>query len=157
MVLVKQVNAGEPGYFRIVLVMHRLLREVDLAEVAPRVSFSQLTMMAILNESGPLRMQDLATEMGMSQATVTTSAKILEKFGLLHRRKDLTDGRGVICVLTDFGEDKLETITRAVDEQMRESLKKSNPRARGKRPASVMESVFSSSTGAHRQATNNVS
>ena len=50
----------------------------------------------------------LAPKMGMEATSLTRTLKSMEERGLITRRKNPNDGRGVLIHLTDFGKEKRE-------------------------------------------------
>jgi len=48
----------------------------------------------------------LGPKMGMEATSLTRTLKSMEKKGLIERRKNPSDGRGVLIYLTDFGREK---------------------------------------------------
>jgi len=50
----------------------------------------------------------ISTRMGMEATSLTRTLKTLEEKGLIIRKKNPDDGRGVLIYLTDFGKEKRE-------------------------------------------------
>lgn len=50
----------------------------------------------------------LGPKMGMEATSLTRTLKSMEEKGLIERRKNPKDGRGVLIYLTDFGKEKRE-------------------------------------------------
>jgi DNA-binding MarR family transcriptional regulator len=50
----------------------------------------------------------LGPRMGMEATSLTRTLKSMEEKGLIERRKNPNDGRGVLIYLTDFGKEKRE-------------------------------------------------
>ncbi len=48
----------------------------------------------------------ISTRMGMEPTSLTRTLKTLEEKGLIYRKKNPNDGRGVLIYLTDFGKEK---------------------------------------------------
>jgi len=63
--------------------------------------------MAILDESGPLRISEFATLDRCSQPTATTMIKRLEEAGYAERTSDPLDGRAWLVHLTPAGRHRL--------------------------------------------------
>jgi DNA-binding MarR family transcriptional regulator len=51
---------------------------------------------------------NLGPRMGMEATSLTRTLKSMEEKGLIERRKNPNDGRGVLIYLTDFGREKRE-------------------------------------------------
>jgi DNA-binding MarR family transcriptional regulator len=73
-------------------------------EIEPSpLTTTQQIMLAIVVEDGPLRLRDLARRIGTTPATATRSTDALEIAGLVERKTDPTDGRGVLVGATPKG------------------------------------------------------
>lgn len=67
----------------------------------------------------------LAPRMGMEPSSLTRTLKSMEEKGLIERRKNPDDGRGVLIYLTEFGKEKRELSKNTVlkfNERIRERL-----------------------------------
>ncbi len=72
--------------------------------VMPRdISLTMATTLNLLERAGPQRMTHLATRLGVAQPSVTSLVSKLEHEGLVGRRADPTDARGVLVALTAAG------------------------------------------------------
>lgn len=56
----------------------------------------------------------LAPRMGMEPTSLTRTLKSMEERGLIQRKKNPLDGRGVLIYLTDFGKEKRELSRKTV-------------------------------------------
>jgi DNA-binding MarR family transcriptional regulator len=77
-----------------------------------RSSFRELSrtstsVLALLRDTGPRRVTELATAEAVAQPTMTTLLGRLERQGLVERRPDPSDARGVLVSLTDPGREAL--------------------------------------------------
>ncbi|WP_029041183.1 MarR family winged helix-turn-helix transcriptional regulator [Cucumibacter marinus] len=90
-----------------------LLRETGL-------SASQLVLLQILDDGGELTAGELATRMGITQATTTALIQKLENRGLITRRKGETDRRQVWLSLSDAGQQILARAPDAVHDKFQQ-------------------------------------
>jgi DNA-binding MarR family transcriptional regulator len=92
---------------RIAPAVERLLVELSrrrLGEVEPSpLTFTQQIGLAVIVDEGPLRLRTLAHRIGTTAATATRTADALEAAGLVERRPDPADGRGVLVSATRTG------------------------------------------------------
>jgi len=66
--------------------------------------------MAILEESGPLRISEFAALDRCSQPTATAMIKKLEEAGYVQRTSDPEDGRAWLVSITRVGSDRLQQV-----------------------------------------------
>lgn len=78
----------------------RLAREAGLTAV-------QLRVLQIVAEKGHATPTEIATRMGVTQATISALIKKLEGFGMLERRRSETDRRQTNLYITDEGLSKV--------------------------------------------------
>jgi DNA-binding MarR family transcriptional regulator len=69
----------------------------------PVLTNTQALALQILVSRGPLRLSTLAEEMHTTDATATRTVDALEAEGLVRRRAEPTDRRGVVAVTTSRG------------------------------------------------------
>lgn len=91
----------------VLIALRRIIRATDLysrklSKVSGLTS-PQLLIMQAINNQGEMTMGDLAHEVSLSQATVTTILDRLEKRGLLQRTRGEQDKRRVYAHLTAAG------------------------------------------------------
>jgi DNA-binding MarR family transcriptional regulator len=89
---------------QLVIAMHRLLR--GLRRAASGVAgphATQLIVLALLAQHGPLRVGELAGRIPCPQPTATMTVAGLETAGLVTREADPDDGRAARVVITDEG------------------------------------------------------
>ncbi|HEV7933785.1 MAG TPA: MarR family transcriptional regulator [Actinomadura sp.] len=94
---------------QVVIAMHRLLRRLRRAGDTSAVHPTQLIVLALLDQHGPLRIGELAGRVPCSQPTATTVVAGLQRAGLVHREPDPTDGRAAQVVLTEAGRRTLQS------------------------------------------------
>jgi DNA-binding MarR family transcriptional regulator len=88
---------------QVVIAMHRLLRRLRRAGDTSAVHPTQLIVLALLHQHGPLRIGELAGRVPCSQPTATTAVAGLQAAGLVNREPDPTDGRATHVVATEAG------------------------------------------------------
>ena len=86
------------------------------------LTFSQLRLLFLLREQGPVSMSRLAETLGVTIATASGVVDRIEKRGLVTRRHRVDDRRVVECVLTDAGERLLREMAGARMEAIRQTL-----------------------------------
>jgi DNA-binding MarR family transcriptional regulator len=72
-----------------------------------KLSRTATSVLALLRDSGPRRITDLAAAEAVAQPTMTTLVGRLERQGLVERRPDPSDARAVLVALTDRGREAL--------------------------------------------------
>lgn len=87
----------------IVIAMHRLMRRLRRAGPDATVHPTQLIVLALLNQYGPLRIGEIARRVPCSQPTATTSVAGLLAAGFVDREADPLDGRATRVVATEPG------------------------------------------------------
>lgn len=102
------LSADELATWRTFLEAHaRAMVTLDreLAEAGCGLDLREYDLLVQLSEAGPegLRLRDLAARMLISRSNVTRRVEALAARGLVERRPDPVDGRGVIAVLTPEG------------------------------------------------------
>ena len=70
-------------------------------------------LLSIDKENGTPSTQ-ISNSMGMEPTSLTRTLKTLEKKGLIIRKKNPDDGRGVLIYLTDLGKEKRELSKKSV-------------------------------------------
>jgi DNA-binding MarR family transcriptional regulator len=72
------------------------------------------TLMAALERLGPVRVMDLAREVGLDRSMVSRHAAALERAALVERQPDPYDRRSVLVHLTEAGSSELDGMHRAI-------------------------------------------
>ncbi|HEY1974206.1 MAG TPA: MarR family transcriptional regulator [Pseudonocardia sp.] len=106
----------------VVVAMHRLLRGLRRAGSTHSVPPTQLIVLALLNQHGPLRIGELATRIPCSQPTATTVVAAMVADGYVRRAPDPTDGRAIQVVPTEEGLGTLRSIALGEAEALAELL-----------------------------------
>jgi DNA-binding MarR family transcriptional regulator len=94
----------------VVIAMHRLMRRLRRAGNAGAVHPTQLIVLALLNQYGPLRVGELARRIPCSQPTATTTVAGLLAAGFVDREPDPTDGRANRVAATEAGLSTLRSV-----------------------------------------------
>jgi DNA-binding MarR family transcriptional regulator len=95
----------------VVIAMHRLLRRLRRAGHTSAVHPTQLIVLALLTQYGPLRIGELARRVPCSQPTATTAVAGLLTAGFVDREPDPTDGRATHVAATQAGRVILQSFT----------------------------------------------
>jgi DNA-binding MarR family transcriptional regulator len=95
----------------VVIAMHRLLRRLRRAGHISAVHPTQLIVLALLTQYGPLRVGELARRVPCSQPTATTAVAGLLAAGFVDREADPTDGRATRVAATPEGRAILQSFT----------------------------------------------
>jgi DNA-binding MarR family transcriptional regulator len=82
----------------------------------------------------------LAPKMGMEATSLTRTLKSMEDRGLIIRKKNPNDGRGMLIYLTEFGKEKRE-LSRNTVLKFNESLRKNIPQEKLQHFIEVAESI----------------
>jgi DNA-binding MarR family transcriptional regulator len=84
--------------------LSRRLRRHALAGLTP----TQLAALSTVEQSGPLRLGDLAAAEGIAPSTLTRMVAVLEDLGYVRRDADPRDARASTLAITPKGHDTLE-------------------------------------------------
>ncbi|MCO5997053.1 MarR family winged helix-turn-helix transcriptional regulator [Actinoallomurus rhizosphaericola] len=97
----------------VVIAMHRLMRRLRRSGHGGAVHPTQLIVLALLTQYGPLRIGEIARRVPCSQPTATTAVAGLLAGGYVDRRADPTDGRATQVLITEAGGEILRSFARA--------------------------------------------
>jgi DNA-binding MarR family transcriptional regulator len=100
-----------------VLRLSRRLRKHDLAGLTP----SQLSTLASVGASGPVRLGDLAAAERIAPSTLTRVVNVLEDRGYLRRHS--ADARAFLVTVTESGQDVLQRIRAEGTRMLADSLR----------------------------------
>ncbi|MCK9563420.1 MAG: MarR family transcriptional regulator [Bacteroidales bacterium] len=110
----------------VLVALRRLIRATDLRskQLSKTVGLTapQLLLLQTAKRHGEITIGDIARNMSLSQATVTTIVDRLEARELLVRQKSTRDKRRVYVSLTDLGETVLEDAPTALHTQLIEKF-----------------------------------
>jgi DNA-binding MarR family transcriptional regulator len=103
------------------IALRRILRATELygRNLAQEAGLTavQLRVLQIVAEKGHTTPTEIATRMGVSQATISVLLKKLEAYGLLERRKSETDRRQTDLQITDAGLAKVQAAPDALQQR----------------------------------------
>lgn len=105
-----------------VVAMHRLLRGLRRDGGGTSVPPTQLIVLAVLREHGPLRIGELAHRIPCSQPTATTVVAAMVGEGLVRRNPDPVDRRATEVVATEEGLALLRSVAVGEAERLAELL-----------------------------------
>lgn len=88
-------------------IMSRLAADLDAARKVPLGTYDVLVQLA--EHGGTLRLKDLVAEVVLSQPGLSRKVARLEEEGLVQRKPDPSDGRGVLVKITRSGRAALRT------------------------------------------------
>ena len=111
--LVEAIRKSANNLFRVML--PTLPREVLVMDF----TMPQLKAMFLLFLNGPMRMSDLAADLGVTLATSTGLVDRLVERSLVTRESDAGDRRVVLCRLSKSGEKGISLIWESARERMR--------------------------------------
>ena len=86
--------------------LSRRLRRHSLAGLTP----TQLAALSTVEQSGPLRLGDLAAAEGIAPSTLTRMVAVLEELGYVRRDADPRDARASTLMVTPRGHETLEQL-----------------------------------------------
>ncbi len=97
----------------VLVALRRVIRATDLhsKHLAKTTGLTspQILLLQTIRDQGEVTIGEIATEMSLSQATVTTIIDRLEKRGLVYRERSKTDKRKVHAHLTDAAIETLKS------------------------------------------------
>ena len=97
----------------VLVALRRVIRATDLQSKqlvkTAALTAPQLMIMQTLRDNGAVPIGELADEISLSQATVTSIVDRLEKKEYVGRERSKQDKRKVLAFITDTGLDKLKT------------------------------------------------
>ena len=102
------VNTQEA--LQLVIAMHRLLRGLRKAADIATPHATQLIVLALLAQHGPLRVGELAARIPCPQPTATITVAGLQSAGLVTREADPADGRAARVLITEDGRHTLQSL-----------------------------------------------
>lgn len=97
----------------VLIALRRVIRATDLHSKylakTTGLTAPQILLLQTLRDKGQVTIGELAQEMSLSQATVTTILDRLEKRGLVYRQRSLSDKRKVHAYLTESAMETLKS------------------------------------------------
>lgn len=98
-------------------ISHQLSRQVH-----PDMEPAAYGLLSVIRRQGPMRLTDLASNIGVGKPSVSRQVAFLEGLGLVSKAADPLDGRAQIIGLTPMGEEKMHQVQDARREVFRERL-----------------------------------
>jgi DNA-binding MarR family transcriptional regulator len=112
----------EEDALRVVISLHRLLRSLRRATPAQAVQPTQLIVLTLLLETGPLRIGTIAERVPCSQPSATHVVAGLESDGLVRRERDPEDGRATRIMITDKGLSTIKSLAHGQAQELARRL-----------------------------------
>jgi DNA-binding MarR family transcriptional regulator len=106
--------------------LSRRLRRHEVAGLTP----TQLSALATIGKTGPMRLGDLAAAEGIAPSTLTRLVTALEESGYVRRTADPSDARASTLAITQHGQEALERIRTESTLMLTASLKLLTPAQR---------------------------
>ncbi|MET4590241.1 DNA-binding MarR family transcriptional regulator [Arthrobacter sp. 754] len=91
-------------------------------QVHPDMEPAAYGLMAVIRREGPIRLTDLALNIGVGKPSVSRQIAFLESLGLVSKEADPLDGRAQAIRLTEKGEEKMHQVQDARRQVFRERL-----------------------------------
>ena len=123
---------------QLVIAMHRLLRGLRRAADIAAPHATQIIVLGLLDQHGPLRVGELAARIPCPQPTATITVAGLQTAGLVTREADPADGRAARVRITEDGRrilhsaaqreaEALAALLSTVDEEVLRTLRAAIP------------------------------
>ena len=91
-------------------------------QVHPDLEPAAYGLLAVIRREGPIRLTDLAQNIGVGKPSVSRQIAFLESIGLVFKEADPLDGRAQSIRLTEKGEEKMHQVQDARRQDFRERL-----------------------------------
>ncbi|GAC1380359.1 MAG: hypothetical protein NVS2B15_05350 [Pseudarthrobacter sp.] len=91
-------------------------------QVHPDMEPAAYGLLAVIRREGPIRLTDLAQNIGVGKPSVSRQIAFLESIGLVSKEADPLDGRAQAIRLTGKGEEKMHQVQDARRRDFRERL-----------------------------------
>jgi DNA-binding MarR family transcriptional regulator len=101
--LVRQVS--------VLLRRSRAVMRAVAGQVHPEVDAGSYAVLLVIRDAGPLRLVELADELGLDKSTMSRQIAPLLRLGLVARRPDPEDGRAFLLELSLAGAERLDAVT----------------------------------------------
>lgn len=110
----------------VLIALRRVIRATDLHSKylakTTGLTAPQILLLQAVRDKGQVTIGELAQDVSLSQATVTTILDRLEKRELVYRVRSTTDKRKVHAHLTELGKETLEHAPMPLQEQFKEQF-----------------------------------
>lgn len=103
--------------------MNKLIVIFQRTTEGSRLTTSQVSIMNQLKNRGPSRVSTIAKAELIRMPTASNALYQLESRGLVERRRDASDRRGVLVALTELGYTELATVSRQRSEALANILR----------------------------------
>ncbi|MFD8079810.1 MarR family winged helix-turn-helix transcriptional regulator [Streptomyces sp. NPDC059718] len=110
--------------------LERLYRMLRRLSQPSELSLTTVATLSTLEQSGPLRLTELATLEGVTQPAMTQVVSRLAEAGLAGRAADPADGRAVLVHITDAGREAIARRRAVRAERLGELLEQLSPSER---------------------------
>lgn len=130
--------------------LSRRLRRHSLAGLTP----TQLAALSTVEQSGPLRLGDLAAAEGIAPSTLTRMVAVLEDLGYVRRDADPRDARASTLAITPEGHETLEQLREEGTALLTQWLTLLDPGHRAALATAIpaLEALAGQETAVHRPA-----
>jgi DNA-binding MarR family transcriptional regulator len=91
-------------------------------QVHPDMEPAAYGLLAVIRREGPIRLTELAQNIGVGKPSVSRQIAFLESIGLVSKEADPLDGRAQSIRLTERGEEKMHQVQDARRQDFRERL-----------------------------------
>lgn len=91
-------------------------------QVHPDMEPAAYGLLTVIRREGPIRLTDLALNIGVGKPSVSRQIAFLESIGLVAKEADPLDGRAQSIRLTEKGEEKMHQVQDARKQDFRERL-----------------------------------
>ncbi|MCU1553328.1 MAG: MarR family transcriptional regulator [Arthrobacter sp.] len=91
-------------------------------QVHPDMEPAAYGLLSVIRREGPIRLTDLAQNIGVGKPSVSRQVAFLESIGLVSKEADPLDGRAQSIRLTEKGEEKMHQVQDARRQDFRERL-----------------------------------
>lgn len=91
-------------------------------QIHPDLEPAAYGLLAVIRREGPIRLTDLALNIGVGKPSVSRQIAFLESIGLVFKEADPVDGRAQSIRLTEKGEEKMHQVQDARRQDFRERL-----------------------------------
>lgn len=91
-------------------------------QVHPDLEPAAYGLLAVIRREGPIRLTELALNIGVGKPSVSRQIAFLESIGLVFKEADPLDGRAQSIRLTEKGEEKMHQVQDARRQDFRERL-----------------------------------
>ncbi|MFC5995405.1 MarR family winged helix-turn-helix transcriptional regulator [Pseudonocardia hispaniensis] len=99
----------------------RMMREAA-GRIHPEIDAGAYAVLLVIAQAGPLRLVELAEELGLDKSTMSRQVWALLRLGLVERRPDPADGRAFLLELSPMGRERFAELNECRRRGWREKL-----------------------------------